>query len=164
MYRIGCIFQDENVLNQFAGTSGGRLRRTGGPNLPDGRSVLYFRCLCEQALASLAHDGFARNLACVRRASAASRPAGLGAVARLLGPVTRCDTGLGASVFGGGKRTGPEPHSRMTGRKRRGVGPQKSVHAAECDTERVVVLRRSFVADGQAKEWMCFRIRGRNAP
>ena len=61
---IGCIFQDENVLNQFAGTSGGRLRQTGGPNLPDGRSVLRF---CIRGRNAPQVFGPSTNLTCYRR-------------------------------------------------------------------------------------------------
>ena len=96
------------------------------------------------------------RLACVRRSRAAAGPGGPGAVARLPGPAARRDAGRGAGGFGGGRRAGPESHGRMAGCGKLGLGPQKNAHASERDTERVVGLRRSFLAAVQAEDWMRF--------
>ena len=44
----------------------------------------------------------------------------------------------------------------MAGCGKLGLGPQKNAHASERDTERVVGLRRSFLAAVQAEDWMRF--------
>ena len=101
------FFRDESI-RLICGNAWWPLAANRGPDLPSSRPIPCFRRLCGQALASPAHDGFARGLACVRRSRAASEPSRSNAVARLPGPAPRRDAGRDAGGSGGNRRAGSE--------------------------------------------------------